>query len=118
VQAHANDLRVEGDQQWETVAAGELPEPERRDAFVHQVVDDWRAAGLNAAMRALCEYAERLTVRPAGCRQADVAALRDAGWCDRSIHDAVQVVAYFNYINRVADGLGVAPEPGLPHWGG
>jgi hypothetical protein len=32
------------------------------------------------------------------------------GWNDRAIHDAAQVVAYFNYINRVADGLGIDPE--------
>ena len=40
----------------------------------------------------------------------DVLSLREAGWNDRAIHDAAQVVAYFNYINRVADGLGVDPE--------
>ena len=38
-------------------------------------------------------------------------ALRAAGWEDRAIHDACQVVAYFNYVNRIADGLGVDPEP-------
>jgi alkylhydroperoxidase family enzyme len=43
--------------------------------------------------------------------RADADALRAAGWDDRAIHDAAQVVAYFNYINRIADGLGVDPEP-------
>lgn len=38
-------------------------------------------------------------------------ALRGAGYDDRAIHDAAQVVAYFSYINRVADGLGVDLEP-------
>ncbi len=37
--------------------------------------------------------------------------LREAGLSDRAIHDAAQVTAYFNYINRIADGLGVDPEP-------
>jgi alkylhydroperoxidase family enzyme len=45
--------------------------------------------------------------------EADVAALRAAGVDDAAIHDAAQVIAYFNYINRVADGLGVDPEPGI-----
>lgn len=40
-----------------------------------------------------------------------VDALRAQGFDDRAIHDAAQVVAYFSYINRVADGLGVEPEP-------
>ena len=42
--------------------------------------------------------------------EADVEALRAVGWDDRAVHDATQIVAYFNYINRVADGLGVDPE--------
>ncbi len=39
--------------------------------------------------------------------------LREQGWSDRELHDACQVIAYFNYINRIADGLGVDPEPEL-----
>jgi alkylhydroperoxidase family enzyme len=44
----------------------------------------------------------------------DLERLRAAGLADRAILDAVQVIAYFNYINRVADALGVDPEP---EWG-
>jgi len=40
-----------------------------------------------------------------------VEALRVAGYDDRAIHDAAQITAYFSYINRVADGLGVDLEP-------
>lgn len=47
-------------------------------------------------------------------RSDDVAALRAAGWTDGQISDAVQVIGYFNYINRVADGLGVDLEPEMP----
>lgn len=42
---------------------------------------------------------------------AALVPLREAGLDDRAIHDATQVVAYFAYINRIADGLGVDPEP-------
>ena len=38
------------------------------------------------------------------------AQLRQHGFDDRSIHDTVQIIGYFNYINRVADALGVEPE--------
>jgi alkylhydroperoxidase family enzyme len=41
---------------------------------------------------------------------ADVDALRELGWSDLEIHDAAQVISYFNYINRIADGLGVDLE--------
>lgn len=56
-------------------------------------------------------YAEKLALAPAKVIQADVDALRAAGFTDRAISDIVQVVAYFSYINRVADGIGVDPEP-------
>jgi len=84
---------------------------------VHQVADDWRRCGLSPAVQRLAEFAEKVTRTPAELSQADVARLREVGWSDQAIHDAVQVIAYFNYINRVADALGAAPEENLPHWG-
>ena len=41
----------------------------------------------------------------------DVEALRAHGLDDAAIHDAIQVIAYFNYINRVAEAVGIGPEP-------
>lgn len=46
----------------------------------------------------------------------DVDALRRHGFGDRAIHDAAQVVASFNYFNRVADGLGLEPESFVRAW--
>ena len=37
--------------------------------------------------------------------------LRGHGLEDEAINDAIQVIAYFNYINRVAEGVGTEPEP-------
>lgn len=47
----------------------------------------------------------------------DVAALREAGFSDPAIHDASQVISYFNYINRIADALGVELETFVRAWG-
>jgi uncharacterized protein YciW len=69
---------------------------------------------LEPKVRALLEFAEKLTLRPWERRREDLEVLRAAGWGDREIHDAVQVISYFNYINRVADGLGVDLEPEMP----
>ena len=77
-------------------------------------MDDWRSADLDDAVRALCRYAEKLTRTPGAMCAADVEALRAAGFDDVAIHDAIQVVAYFNYINRVADGVDVELEPEMP----
>lgn len=66
---------------------------------------------------ALCVYADKLTREPASMSRADVDGLRAAGLDDRAIHDATQVISYFNYINRVADALGVEPETFIRPWG-
>ena len=58
--------------------------------------------------------AVKLTYDPAEMGQADVDALRAHGWSDVAIHDAFQVVSYFNYINRIADAVGIEDEPEWP----
>ena len=58
--------------------------------------------------------AVKLTHDPAEMGQADVNALRAHGWSDEAIHDAFQVVSYFNYINRIADAVGIEDEPEWP----
>ena len=61
--------------------------------------------------RPLLDYVTKLTRVPATCTREDVDALRAAGATDEEIHATVQVASYFNYINRVADALGVDLEP-------
>jgi uncharacterized peroxidase-related enzyme len=75
--------------------------------FVRAVVRNWRSAPLSEPEKALLEYAEKLTLTPNQMTPTDLDRLRAAGWSDEDIHDATQVIAYFNYINRVADALGV-----------
>jgi len=53
----------------------------------------------------------RVTRTPAAVRRRDVESLRQCGLMDRDILDAVEVISYFNYINRIADALGIDPEP-------
>ena len=77
---------------------------------MHAIARDWREAPLNPIDRALCAYAEKLTLTPAAMSAADIDALRAVGLDDVAIHDATQVISFFNYINRVADGLGIDPE--------
>jgi uncharacterized peroxidase-related enzyme len=62
-------------------------------------------------VRALCDFAVLLTRTPSEVRAADIQLLRSHGWDDAAIHDAIQVIAYFNYINRVADAVGIEDEP-------
>ena len=78
---------------------------------------DWRTAPLSEADQALCAYAEKLTHHQHDVGPDDVDALRAHGFDDVAIHDATQVIAYFNYITRIADGLGVEPEDFIEPWG-
>jgi len=61
--------------------------------------------------RGLCDYALKLTRTPGGLTQGDIDRLKGVGLTDRAINDAAQVISFFNYINRIADGLGVDLEP-------
>jgi len=86
----------------------------QRERLLAAVRDDWRGAALAAEDVALCAFGQKLTESPGRMSADDVAALRAAGFDDGQIHDALQVVAYFNYINRVADAVHVELEPGMP----
>jgi uncharacterized peroxidase-related enzyme len=72
---------------------------------------DWRQADLSPRERALCEFAVKLTHLAAEVDQSDIDALRAHGLDDITISDAIQVVSYFNYVTRVADGVGIDDEP-------
>jgi len=78
---------------------------DRLSAFVERYtqVDD-----LSPKLRAACDYADTLTRNADGTAAEDVAHLREAGWDDRAILDITLIVAYFNFVNRIANGLGVA----------
>ena len=67
-------------------------------------------AGLSEADRVLCDFAVKLTLRPGAMQKSDIETLHAYGFDDDQITIATQVIGYFNYINRIADGLGVDPE--------
>ena len=80
------------------------------DAAAEKLIFDYREADLPADDRALCDFAVKLTLAPGAMGAADIAALRACGFSDEALTIATQVISYFNYINRIADGLGVDPE--------
>ncbi len=58
----------------------------------------------------MLDYVQKLTLSPEDMREADVEALRVQGFDDRAIHDICTIAAYFAFVNRMADGLGVELE--------
>ncbi len=97
MESHEKDLRsvVESDEQRQAVQ------------------EDYRSADLTLRELALLDFAVRLTQSPSGIRNDDLDTLRGHGLTDEQIVDAVQCISYFNFINRVLDGLGVDPEPAM-----
>lgn len=78
------------------------------------MLDDLESPTIPAPWGTLLGYARKLTLTPGDCSQADIDQLRQTGLTDVQIVDSVQVASYFNYINRVADALGVDLEAEMP----
>ena len=78
-----------------------------------RIETDWRTAGLSEKRQAMLEYAEKLTLTPGEMVRSDVATLQAAGFSARDVLDIAEVVGYYAYVNRIADGLGVAVETWL-----
>ena len=83
----------------------------RDDELAEQVQQDFRASKLEQRHKALCEWAEKLTLTPAKCTREDIENLKAESWSEEQIASAAQIIGYFNHLNRLADGLGVDLEP-------
>ena len=81
--------------------------------MVDRFASDWRTASLDEPTVALLEFTEKLTADPGSVGASDMARLRAQGFDDQGISSATQVIAYFNYINRVAEALAVPAEKWL-----
>lgn len=81
--------------------------------MVETLAEDWRQLDPGPRLGALLAYSEKLTRSPAEIGEQDVRALRDAGLGDEAVLHACEVAAYYNFVNRTAEGLGVCLEE---HW--
>lgn len=89
----------------------------------HLIADDAKADAIEQALQAgtpetvftgpelaLLEYARKLTLQPGDMEQADVETLKKNGLDDGEILEANQIIGYFNYVNRLLNGLGVTTD--------
>lgn len=89
----------------------------------HLIGDEARADKVEAALKAhrpedafegsqlvLLQYTEKLTLNPGKMEKSDVDALKDAGVPDGEVLEANQIIGYFNYVNRLLNGLGVTTD--------
>ncbi len=84
------------------------------DQLLQRIEADFESAGLFLKRVAMLRYAVKLTREPAKVVAEDVETLREAGFTDLDILHIVEVVAYFAYANRIANGLGVPLEEWIP----
>jgi len=76
-----------------------------------QIAADHARADIPERVRLALDYARKLTRTPQEMTEADVHALRNGGWSDEDVMDIAEVTALFNFSNRLASGLGWAPNP-------
>ena len=84
--------------------------PADRDKLLSALAAGYHQANLPAADRAMLDYAVKLTRSPGDMLREDTNALRAQGFDDRAIHDICAITAYYAFVNRIADGLGVELE--------
>ena len=101
MEAHGEDFRAESN------------DTDKTEHLKH----DWREADISATEQALCAWAEKMTLQLREVGRVDIVALRDAGLSENAISDAAQVIGFFNYINRIAESLGVDLEVEMPPQG-
>ena len=75
--------------------------------LAEQAGDDYHNANLTPKQVAMLEFAESLTIDPGNTKAAYVEELKSVGWADEDIVDIVHITCLFNYMDRLADGLGV-----------
>jgi uncharacterized peroxidase-related enzyme len=80
------------------------------DGLVLGLARDAAAAAVEPTDRVMLDYAIKLTRTPCEIGLADVERLRSAGFDDRAVHDICAIAAYYAFVNRIADGLGVELE--------
>ena len=92
----------------------DLSELVKEEELLQSLEEDWRNADISEKHRAMLDFSFKLTATPWDMEENDVENLRHVGFTDRDILDIVEVVFYYAYANRVADGLGISVESWIP----
>lgn len=78
--------------------------------MVDQLKNDYKKANITNKEKAMLDYSYKLTLFPWDMKKSDVENLTKVGFSDKEILDINQIVSYYAYVNRLADGLGVELE--------
>ncbi len=81
-----------------------------KEALKAELVADYKTADIKEQDKLILAYAEKITKEPASTTKEDIKNLLENGFSNEAIHDIAQVASYFNYVNRMADALGIELE--------
>ncbi len=80
---------------------------------VLKIQEDYTQIDFDPATKTLLDFSTKLTLDIKDMDETDIESLRVNGFSDEDILDAVYLISYFNFVNRVLDALGAKPEPGM-----
>ncbi len=80
------------------------------NSLKEKLLNDFKTADITRKDILILEYAEKITKHPAEIKKDDITKLLENGFSQSAVHDIAQVASYFNYVNRMADSLGIEIE--------
>jgi len=83
---------------------------EKQDKLITHLKDDYGKCDLSSSDINMLDYAAILTREPASICEDQITTLKKHGFSDLAIHDICIITAYFAFVNRIADGMGVELE--------
>jgi uncharacterized peroxidase-related enzyme len=86
----------------------------RDDDLAQRIEEDFESAGLSEKRLAMLRYALKLTKSPGSVAPSDVEEMRQVGFNDTDILHIAEVIGYYAYANRIAEGLGIPLEDWIP----
>ena len=79
-------------------------------SIARKLTTDYDNAAVDAKLKVLFHFADKLTRKPQEIEDADIEAVKKTGWDDAAVRETVLTVAFFNFINRVSLGLGLVND--------
>lgn len=83
------------------------------EALIMAMVYDLDNSGVDPKLLPILRYARKLTLMPWKAVERDAKAVFDQGWDERALHDAINVIALYNFMNRLVSGHGIEGDPAI-----
>jgi len=86
--------------------------------IIEKLVDDIDTAPMENKLKPIFKYLKKLTLSPSKLTQKDVDLVKQAGWSENALYDAILIGCLFNFYNRLLDGHGIKGNKAIYQFGG